>query len=457
MRYKSPLLALFASTVVSVTADPMTAEAQVTAGAQEPAWLTDRQYREGAGILAGNFELHPGAAMDFGYDSNFMRRASDELPVGALQLRVSPSFSASTLGAQRRGDSSPSTVNFRVDTGLTYHEFIPIRGGTQQDRDVLRDNRNVDGFLRMNLDMLPGKTWSGRVFGGVSRSIRPTQQAITGSNFNRVMPGLGADLSYMPGSGLLDWHLGYEFSGTFFEKSEFSNLSSFRNEVSTRGRWRFLPRTAVLYDGRFSFLTYSKREFGKTSSSPVRTRVGMIGLITPSFGAQAMVGWGASFYKDDPQDFNSAIGQLELKWYLQPTMVNDPTRTNPLLPGVAVGFVRDFEDSLIGTYLERDQGYVRFNYLWGGSVLLNAEVAAGAIVFPNQDNPDRGQPNGWTDFRTDARVFAEYRIRDWIGVTAQADWVGYFSKTRLTFPTANGSDNLAFQQFSAFGGGRVFW
>jgi hypothetical protein len=452
MRLTISLLALCASTAVS-----MTAEAQVTAGAQEPAWLPDRQYREGAGILAGDFELHPGAAIDFGYDSNFMRRASDELPVGSLQLRVSPSFSASTLGPQRRGTASLPTVNFRVDTGLTYHEFIPIRGGTQLDRDVLRANRNVDGFLKLNLDMLPGRTWSGRVYAGLTRSIRPTQQALTGSNFNRLMPGIGAELAYAPGSGLVDWHLGYEFSGTFFEKSEFSQLSSFRNEVLTRGRWRFLPRTAVLYDGRFAFITYPKRDLGKTSSSPVRTRLGLTGLITPSFGAQAMVGWGASFYKDDPQDFNSLIGQVEVKWYLQSTMTTDPLRVNPLLPGISVGFVLDFDDSLIGTYLERDQGYVKVNYLVGGNLLLNAEVAAGAVVFPNQDNPDRGNPNGWTDFRTDARVFGEYRIRDWIGLTAQVDWVGYFSSTKLTFPTAAGVDNLAFQQFSAFGGGRVFW
>lgn len=452
MRFSLLLSALLGFATLSGSAS-----AQVTAGTQEPAWLPDRKYREGAGILAGDFELHPGAAIDFGYDSNFMRRASDERPVGSLQLRVSPSFSASTLGPQRRADGVRPTVNFRVDSGLTYHEFIPIRGGTQVDRDALRGNRNVDGFLNLNLDLLPGQTWSGRVYAGLTRSIRPTQQASVTSNFNRLMPGVGANLSYAPGSGLLDWQLGYEFGGTFFEKSEFSQLSSFRNDVTTRGRWRFLPRTALLYDGRFSFITYPKQELGKTSSTPVRTRFGMTGLITPTFGAQAMLGWGASFYSSDPQDFNGLIGQMEVKWYLQPTTTSDPLRVNSLLPGVSVGFLRDFDDSLIGTYIERDQGYAKLNYLLGGNILLNAELAAGAVVYPNQDNPDRGNPNGWTDFRMDARTFGEYRLRDWIGLTAELNWVGYFSSTKLTFPTATGTDSLAFQQFSAFGGARVFW
>jgi len=452
MRIKSALLAGLAMTAVSVTA-----EAQVTASGQEPAWLPDRQYREGAGILSGNFEMHPGVAADFGYDSNFMRRASDENPVGALQLRVSPSFSIATLGPQRRADGAQPSMNFRFETGLTYHEFIPIRGGTQLDRDVLRSQRNVDGFAKVNLDLQPGRVWSGRVYGGLTRSIRPTQQAIQGTNFNRLLPGAGAEVVYAPGSGLLDWRLGYEFSGTFFEKTEFSALSSFRNEVLTRGRWRFLPRTALIYDGRFAAISYPKTGFSKTGSHPVRTRLGATGLITPSFGALAMVGWGASFYSNDAQDFNSVIAQLELKWYLQPSTTTDPLRVNPLLSAVSVGFLRDFDDSLIGTYLEKDQAFVKFNYLFGGSFLLNADLAAGAVVFPVQDNPDYGHPAGWTDMRVDGRLFGEYRAKDWLGLDAQLDYIGYFSQTRLAFPNANGTDNLAYQQFSLFGGARVFW
>jgi hypothetical protein len=452
MKIKPAFLAFVASVAVSASS-----AAQVNVSGQEPAWLPDRQFREGPGIRVRDYELHPGVALDFGYDSNFMRRASDELPVGSLQLRVSPSFSISTLGPQRRGDGVQPTVNFRFETGLTYHEFIPIRGGTQLDRDVLQSQRNVDGFAKAMLDILPGRTWSGRVHASLTRSIRPTQQAIAGVTFNRLLPGAGAEVVYGPSSGLLDWRFGYEFSGTFFETEEFSQLSSFRNDVFTRGRWRFLPRTAMIYDGRFSFLTYPDQGFGKTSSTPIRTRLGATGLITPSFGALAMVGWGASFYKNDPQDFNSVIGQLELKWYLQPTMTTDPLRINPMLSAVSVGFARDFEDSLIGTYLERNQGYVKFNYLFGGKLLVNAEAAVGTLLFPVQDNPDRGNPNGWTDVRVDGRLFAEHRLKDWLGLDAQVDWVGYFSDTQLTFPTSSGADKLAFQQVSAFGGARVFW
>src|SRR3954451_20753599 len=74
------------------------------AHAQDQTWLKDRRYTEGPGYRVGDFELHPGAALEFGYDSNYFRRSSEDaatLPVvGSLRLRLTPSLSFSTLGAQ---------------------------------------------------------------------------------------------------------------------------------------------------------------------------------------------------------------------------------------------------------------------------------------------------------------------------------------------------------------------
>ena len=55
------------------------------ASAQDQPWLSDRRFTEGKGIEVGNFELHPGAAAEFGYDSNYFRRGDDEDPIGTLR------------------------------------------------------------------------------------------------------------------------------------------------------------------------------------------------------------------------------------------------------------------------------------------------------------------------------------------------------------------------------------
>src|SRR4051812_16273266 len=77
---------------------------------QDQPWLADRRYTVGPGYRVGNFELHPGFAAEFGYDSNFFLLAGQGdaagAPRGALRLRLTPSFSFSSLGPQRRASTA---------------------------------------------------------------------------------------------------------------------------------------------------------------------------------------------------------------------------------------------------------------------------------------------------------------------------------------------------------------
>ena len=77
----------------------------------------------------------------------------------------------------------------------------------------------------------------------------------SGDTFNRDVPSAGAELAWSPGSGLVEWRLGYQFTGNFFES--LTALTNIDNEIITRGRWRFLPRTSLVFDGRFGFIDYT--------------------------------------------------------------------------------------------------------------------------------------------------------------------------------------------------------
>src|SRR5437868_4465534 len=89
---------------------------------QEQVWLKDRRYAEGVGIRTGDLELHPGIAGEFGYDSNYFLRSDKNGPglpadppvVDTLRLRITPSFSLSTISPQRReaegGGTEPPKV-----------------------------------------------------------------------------------------------------------------------------------------------------------------------------------------------------------------------------------------------------------------------------------------------------------------------------------------------------------
>jgi hypothetical protein len=427
--------------------------APAVAQAQDQPWLRDRSYTEGIGYRAGDFELHPGLAAEFGYDSNYFRRALEEKPVGSLRLRITPSLSLSTLSGQRRGIAGgpPPDVEFRAALSATYNEFFPVSGDSIPDREKMSQQRNVGANLDLGLTILPSRPWSGNIYAKFLRDITASPQGLTGDSFNRIIPRAGAELIWTPGSGLLDWRLGYEFIGTFFESGRYAQISNFNHELHTRGRWRFLPRTALMYDAHLSFINYPSTATTKTASHPLHTLIGINGLVTSSFSLLALAGWGASFYTPAPQeDFNSVIGQLELKWYITPNPSNDPAAAGLSLSTLAVGFVRDFYDSYIGTYFERDRGYANLSYFFAGRFLVVVEGGAGPIVYPAIPGLNLAP---FTDIRLDASLFGEYRIKNAFGINATVRYGQNISNTTVSV-AGSGPDSLAWQQFEAYLGAR---
>jgi hypothetical protein len=439
------------------------------ASAQEQPWLKDRKYTEGIGVRVGDFELHPGLAAEFGYDSNYLLRGDttipqtgqNESPLKSLKLRLTPSFSVSSLSPQRRQavpGTPPPDVEFRGGVSATYNEFFPV-GGTDAQKDLMRAQRNIAGALDLALSILPSRPWSGLLSADLVRDVLPTNAGVTDTSFNRVMPRGNAELAFQPGGGLLDWRLGYQFSGTFFESSDFAGLTNMTHRIQTRGRWRFLPRTALVYDGKFDFVSYpsagsSTSGLGaKTNSHPVRATMGLNGLVSPSIALTVMAGWGASFYSPrGQQDFDSVIGTAELRWFLTPNPQSQPTAATLALSSLAVGFQRDFFDSYIGTYFERDRGYLNFSYFFGGKFLLMVDGGAAAIRYPQV--PAANVTKAFTDVRVDGSLFGEYRFTDSFGLNATGRYSHNLSNTVIA--VGNGFDELQWQRLEAYLGLRWF-
>src|SRR5207237_10684728 len=108
-----------------------------------------------------------------------------------------------------------------------------------------------------------------------------------------------ADLGIQPNSGTLDWHFGYTFSTAIFEQNTGAPFTNLTHAAFTRGRWRFRPRTALVYDAELGFFYYTDpakaQAEGLVQSTPVRTRIGLSGLVTERFAVLALLAWGASF------------------------------------------------------------------------------------------------------------------------------------------------------------------
>jgi len=437
------------------------------AQAQQP-WLADRKYGEGIGVRVGNLELHPGISGEVGYDSNYFLRAPSENPLSAYRLRITPSISLSTLGAQRAQGSVQPSVVFRGGAYVSYNELIATDSKYSSE---FADQRHLDVGSDIALSFLPTGRVGADTYLNFIRQGQPSNDPNTENAFDRDSVRAGAGVSWRPGGGLFDWRLGYEFLYNYFEKSNFSYLNNFQNQINMRGRWRFLPRTALLYDGSYTWVSYPNPTV-QNDGTIARSSIGMNGLITDRFALLAMVGWAGTFYNQPavqtPQQFDSITAQTELKWFISGGADSMNAGSAPVgLSYASIGYVRDVSNSYLGNFYQRDRGYVGISYLLGGAFVTSLTAGVSNLAFPDSffpagtpDCPATGpciQQTAFSEQRVDATLFGEYRLSNTFGLNATLNYDRNFTDVRVpTDPLRTSEDALAYQRWLVFLGARWF-
>jgi hypothetical protein len=430
------------------------------AHAQQP-WLSDRAAGEGIGIRVGDLELHPGIAGELGYDSNYFLRSSEEHPLAAYVLRVTPSISLSTLGAQRRGDAAPATsVIFRGGAYAAYSELIAADSAHSSD---FSDQRHLDVGSDLSLTLFPQSRVGVDSYLNFVRMVQPSNDTDTENAFNRDSLRVGAGATWRPGGGLFDWRLGYEFLYNYFEKAAFRSDDNYQDTVSMRARWRFLPRTAVLYSGSYTRITYGEN-ITQNDGDVVRSSIGLNGLITSRLSLLGMVGWAGTFYDQrpgaTPQQFDSVTGQAELKWFI--TGGQDVMAAAPVgLSYASLGYTRDISNSYLGNFYQRDRGYAGVSYLLGGMFVTSLDVGISNLSFPDSFFADGGlQHKAFSTQRFDGRLFGEYRASSIVGINTTVSYDQNITHVRIPTDEQNPQNNpdfLAFSHWQVFVGVRLFW
>jgi len=431
------------------------------AQAQQP-WLADRKYGEGIGVRVGNLELHPGISGEVGYDSNYFLRSKEEAPLSAYRLRVTPSITLSTLGKQRT-PVQPS-VTFRGGAYLSYNELIAT---DSKYSSAFADQRHLDIGSDLLFQFFPTGRVGADTYLNFVRQGQPSNDPNTQNAFDRDSLRAGAGATWRPGGGLFDWRLGYEFLYNYFEKSNFSYLNNYQNQVNMRGRWRFLPRTALLYDGSYTWVNYPNPS-SQNDGTIARSSIGMNGLITTRLSLLAMVGWAGTFYNQangqTPQQFDSLTAQTELKWYISGGAdAMNPGSAPVGLSYASIGYMRDVSNSYLGNFYQRDRGYVGVSYLLGGAFVTSLSAGIANLAFPDSffaTCPMTGscvQQPAFSEQRVDVSLFGEYRLSNTFGLNATVNYDRNFTDVAVkSDPAGTTLDYLAYQRWQAFLGARWF-
>lgn len=448
-----------------ITAALLGVIAPTAAFAQGRPWISDRGYGEGMGYRTGDLELHPGVSGEVGYDSNYFQRAGNTstLPDGpissAMRFRITPSLTLSTLSPQRKlGDAAattPPTLNFRAGIFGSYNELIGLSGP-----DDFSKQRHVDGGANVLFDILPQRPIGADVGADFVRMVQPSNDPGTANAWDRDSLRVGAGVTWRPGGGLFDWRLGYGLLYNYFEQSAFQNLNNAAHTAESRGRWKFFPRTAAIFDAKYTWLNYSHSNAPRNDGQTAQARVGINGLITNHFALLALIGWGSTFYRPTAatvlENFDSVVGQAELKWYILPQPKLQAGEATVGLSSLAVGYLRDFTNSYLADYYQRDRGYVMVSYFVGGRYLIDLQGGYSRITHPSFERAT----GGLSENRMDLQLFTEYRTSDSFGLNATLRYDASLSDANIPGVTNGGvtspTDNLKFSRFTGWLGARWF-
>ena len=432
--------------------------------ASAQAWLKDRRFSEGPGYKTGDFELHPGIGAEIGYDSNWFNRSSkagvaNGNVVDAATLRVTPSLVLQSLGAARREgqeSAAPPPVTLRASVSGTYREFFGGGG--------VSDQRNVSLNSDLRVEIMPQRPWTLGIIGGYIRMIRPNTNANPDISFNTSNPYVGTDLTWTPNNGTFDTTLGYTFNAVMFEQSVGAPYTNFRHEFAYRNRWRFRPRTALFSDTTLGIINYS--DAGRavtvlTDSIPLRSRIGLNGLLTPRIATLAAIGYGGSFYQSDrasTQQFDSIIGQAEVRFYLTDNPdAADPGKVSLTQSSLALGYTRDFENSYLSDFNEVNKGYANLSFFFGGRVLTNLTGSVSAIGYPNIYAQQAGgavnlRQGAFTAVRPEVQAYGEYRFTDAFAVNLTLTYAANLTDVQYSLVPGGPLFDLSWNRFQAFAG-----
>jgi hypothetical protein len=441
-------------------------------------WLGDRRFAGGAGVRVGNFELHPGVAAELGYDTNFFQAAGrnpdtvavieprfmpvrpdgsrfgstgvfDEPTVGTFRFRLTPSLSLETLGAQRtEGDpvtAARPKLTLQATASASYNELVATDARYSA---AVSANRYISGDLSAVASILPDRPWGAILRGQYNRSVQPVNDPAAPPGFARSIFRAGGSIIWRPGGGLLEWSLGYDFTGILFEDTEFATFNSVANDLSLRGRWLFLPRTALLYAGQYGSLVYPNGGDIKPPGQPLSSLVGINGLVTNHLGAAAMLGYKTLFFARE-DEFDSLVGNIEFTWYPLPRPDLAPDSAGVGLSSVGVGYRRDANPSYIGNYVENDSGFVRASYFVGGVVLLSVDAAFDHLRRPDSFFSDgTRQSAAFAENRISATGFGEYRLSDTFGINTTLRYTSALTDQQIPVENDPNNPSLPYDDFA---------
>jgi len=361
-----------------------------------------------------------------------------------------------SLSNDRMGGAAgdPQKVTFRLAGAATYREYLSSDWS---------DQRNLGGNLALDVQIAPKQPFGANLGAGFVRTVNPTASGDPNLMFARNDALANGELVYSPGGGTLEFRAGYRGRFTSFDNND--SLGQSEHTGTARARWLFRPRNALFLDGAFGTMAYNKNTSDTRYLAPLRIKLGTSGLLTPRIGVLLAAGYGDAGLKsaatDKAENFASVIAQGEVRYFFDAAALPDAANADSASSNaVAVGFLRDFQPSMLGSVFSMNRGYARATYLWQGKIYTSVEGGISSIGFntlqyTSGNSVGQKRTDAFTNLRPDFTLFGEYRLSSALGVNATVKYTSNSSDAKLFQDSTSGSYvDLNWSRFEAFAGVR---
>lgn len=345
------------------------------------------------GFKVGDGRFHLGASLAFGYDSwigNF--------PVaGTNPVQFAPEGDLLIIPTALAGfdlDTKSTGVHFNGSAGYyTYLGALSSHTGDASHIDAnvgLQTAFNKDGPVEVQLG------------DNLVRSDR-TQNLAVGIGVLSLFNNARLGVPIHPGGGALEITSNVNWSVEFFEPllgGTSNTLGTMNYSALTGGlaaRWRFLPKTAIVFDGNFVYQSYWQGG-SNPDAGLLRAQIGLAGLISTKISVLGMIGWGYDFIGAKA---NTLIAQAEINLLLSEFF------------NFKFGYVRTLAPVPVFGAYQDDRGYAEFRV---NVSRFYAAVTGGfdyiTFYHANTDMSDRH------DVLTTVTVGPGVKILPWLSVSA---------------------------------------
>jgi hypothetical protein len=290
--------------------------------------------------------LHAGVFADIGYDTNVFYGSNSQ--EGSGVLHVMPRLEITN--AERDG-SIPSGTYYDLVGSVDFVRYLSSNG-------AVTDQSAINPSLGGSAEFSSGQALSF----SLSETFSRYQQApyvAGGPPIIRDDNMASASLRFAPGGGRLRVMLRYtnlidKYEGTY------DTGSNMGNEGVLDIGWRWLPRTTIYAQVAQGAITYFNSGTSSSASFPLRTLLGLRGLLTEKLSVNIAAGYNNAFYSSggSPTGFGNVGILAEVNY------------TISTLTRAGLGYHHDFVNSpFLGGYYNMDAIYGTFQQMVASRVV----------------------------------------------------------------------------------------